>query len=64
MPARIWAACLTVRQGDAAQQLERLVELLDGLLWAAVEQGELAKRIGERRGASGWPRRWRYAPAH
>ena len=30
---------VTVRDGDIAQQIERLVELLDRLPWVAVEQG-------------------------
>ena len=39
---------MTVRDGDIAQQIERLTELLHGLLGVAVEQGDLAKRMGER----------------
>src|SRR5262249_14793954 len=38
-----------VGRGHIAQQIERLAKLLNSLLRVAVEQGDLAKRVAERR---------------
>ena len=48
-PGAQLGACVTVRHHDITQQIERLAELLNGLLGVAVEQGDLAQRMGERR---------------
>src|SRR5262245_15815031 len=47
-PGAQLGACVTIRGSDIAQQVERLAELLNGLLGVAVEQGDLAKSMGER----------------
>ena len=39
---------MTVWDGDIAQQIERLAKLLNRLLRIAIEQGNLAKGMGER----------------
>ncbi len=38
-PGAPLGSCVTVRDGDITQQIERLTELLNGLLGVAVEQG-------------------------